>query len=116
MSVPRKENPNQYGIYSCLGKGRESEKRWETGKKMCMHGALLGYKNPHRSRAVGAASLPHRLSLSPLKAWESPKPCKHHHAHNPVESSGSACHVVSTLDRGRHRGQDFVLVVVGVLQ
>ena len=29
-----------------------------------------------------------------------PKPCKHHHAHNPVDSSGSACHVVSTLHRG----------------
>ena len=68
MSVPRKENPNPYGIYYCLGKGGESEKRWGTGKKMWMHGALLGYKNPHRSRAVGTAGLPHRLPLSPLKA------------------------------------------------
>ena len=71
MSVPRKENPNQYGDVYCLGKGEESEKRWETGKnmkRMCMHGALLGYKNPHRSRAVGTAGLPHRLPLSPLKA------------------------------------------------
>ena len=33
-------------------------------------------------------------------------PCKNHHAHNPAESSGSACHVVSTLDGGRHLGQD----------
>ena len=45
-----------------------------------------------------------------------PKPCKNHHAHNPVESSGSACHFVSSLDGGRHRGQDIVLKVVGVLQ
>ena len=55
MSVPRRENRNPYGIYYCLGKGGESEKRWETEKKMCMHGALLGYKNPHQSRAVGTA-------------------------------------------------------------
>ena len=32
-------------------------------KKMCMHGALLGYQNPHWSRAVGTAGLPHRLPL-----------------------------------------------------
>ena len=44
------------------------------------------------------------------------KPCKNHHAHNPAGSSGSACHVVSTFDGGRHSGQDLVLVVVGVLQ
>ena len=71
MSVPRKENPNQYGIYYCLAKGGESEKRWETVKnmkRMCMHGALLGYKNTRGSRAVGTAGLPHRLPLSPLKA------------------------------------------------
>ena len=71
MSVPRKENPNQYGIYYCFGKGGESEKRWQTVKIMkrtCMHGALLIYKNPHQSRAVGTAGLSHRLPLSPLRA------------------------------------------------
>ena len=68
MSVPRKENPNQYGIYFCFGKGGESEKRWETGMKMCMHGALLGYRNPHQSMALGTAGLPHRLPLPLLKA------------------------------------------------
>ena len=40
-------------------------------KITCMHTALLGYKNPHRSRAVGTACLPKRLPLSPLKARES---------------------------------------------
>ena len=47
MSVPQKESPHQYGYIIVWGR----EKRWETGKKMCMHGALLGYRNPHRSRA-----------------------------------------------------------------
>ena len=62
------------GIYYCLGKGGEIQKRWETGKNMkirCMDGALLGYKKPHRSRVVGTACLPHRLPLSLLKAQES---------------------------------------------
>ena len=68
MSVPQKENPNQYGIHYCSGKGAESEKRWETGKNVCMHRALLGYKNLPWSRAVGTAGLIHRLPLSPLKA------------------------------------------------
>ena len=37
-------------------------------KITCMQGATLGYKKPHQSRAVGAARLPRRLPLSPLKA------------------------------------------------
>ena len=44
------------------------------------------------------------------------RPCQKHHRHNPAESSGSACRVLSTLDGGRHSGQDLVLVVVGALQ
>ena len=40
-------------------------------KIICLHGAPLGYKHPHRSRAVGTACLPHRLPLSPLNASES---------------------------------------------
>ena len=60
------------GIYCCLGKGGESRSggRQEESvkKKKCMHGAPLGYKNPHRSRALGTACLPHCLPLSPLKA------------------------------------------------
>ena len=59
------------GIYYCLGKGGESGKQCKTEKGMkitCMQGALLGYENPPRSRAVGTACLPHRLPLSPLKS------------------------------------------------
>ena len=68
MSVPRKENPNQYGVLFLVGEGRrEREAVGDRKKTMCMHGAPLGYKNPHQSRAVGTACLPTQLPLSPLK-------------------------------------------------
>ena len=69
MSVRRKENAIQYGDILLVGEGRrEREAVGDRKKTTCMHGAPLGYKNPHQSRAVGTASLPHRLPLSPLKA------------------------------------------------
>ena len=68
MSVPRNENPNQYGDILLVAEGRrEQDTVGDKKKTMCMHGAPLGYKTPHRSRTVGTACLPHRLPLSPLR-------------------------------------------------
>ena len=71
MSVPRK-SPNQYGDILLFGEGRREREAVGEMKKReeepCMHGAPLGYRNPHRSRVVGTAGLPKHLPLSPLKA------------------------------------------------
>ena len=69
MSVPRKENPNQYGDILLVREGRREREAVKDRKKTtCMHGAPLNYRNPDRSRAVGTACLPHCLPLSLLKA------------------------------------------------
>ena len=72
MSVPIKENPNQYWDIFFVGERRSEREAVKDRKKTsCMHCAPLGYKNPHRSRAVGTACLPHRPPLLSLRASES---------------------------------------------
>ena len=44
MRVRRKKSLTNMGIYYCLGKRGESDKRWDTGQEASVHGAPLGYK------------------------------------------------------------------------
>ena len=67
MSVPW-EKPKQYGVILLVGERRREPEAAGDNTKRCMHGARLGYNNPHLSRALGTARLPHRLPLSALKA------------------------------------------------
>ena len=66
MSVQREQNPNSYMCILLFGEGWREREAVGDRTNRCMHGAPLGYKNPHRSGAAGTAGLPHRLPLSPL--------------------------------------------------
>ena len=94
-------------LYPRVDKGKSVEDHHahtQMGKTGCTHQPNEVFKHsPFQANVLA------RLLGSPVRdgrgvvvlvRGSTPKPCKNHHAHNPVESSGSACHVVSTLDRG----------------